>query len=213
MKRHWRSYDNCSYTDSLFFLWICKIYELYNLLWMWKICLLTFMGLSPSYYLSDFFVCTVEWVTMGVAHPYSNPFGMANVLCQDILLAVITLPLLMAMYFTSLSCIRVDVGKVSSTGFFSTGTRSSAASLTVWHCCRLWQQCCLPGAVQGSGSLHAWRPLHVNACVFICETGLEISQSYNVRESKNNIFRRGIWSDLWSSAMMTNMLKTIQTSS
>lgn len=37
------------------------------------------MGLSPSYYLSDFFVSAVEWVTVGVAHPYPNPFDMANV--------------------------------------------------------------------------------------------------------------------------------------
>lgn len=49
---------------------------------------------------------------------------------RQILFAVVMLALLIAVYFMSLSCIRVDVGKVSSTDFFSMSTRSSAASLS-----------------------------------------------------------------------------------
>lgn len=36
---------------------------------------------------------------MGVGHPYSNPFDMANVLCQDyFILAMVVLALLISIY-------------------------------------------------------------------------------------------------------------------
>lgn len=95
-----------------------------------KNCLLTFTGLSPSYYLSDF--CLHCGVTAGVGRPYSNPFDMASVLCQDwFILAVVVLALLISIYFIrALAALELMLGRFPSTDLFNMAVRSSVTSLS-----------------------------------------------------------------------------------